>query len=108
MPLIPNCPSPEGQALGRELVRFVEVEIAALQAAGRPIPERCGTCALRRDTSPNGCLATVADVLKCLMEHDVFNCHEADRPCGGWAILRGATPKDSGPVEMPWGYSEGA
>lgn len=103
-----NLPCPTGIEFGAHLARFVEVEVATLEDAGRPVPEMCGSCAFRRGTLPNGCLTTLADAFKCVMEQETFLCHEEEpigRACGGWAILRGASPKDSGPVEMPWGYS---
>jgi hypothetical protein len=105
MTLIPNLPTPEGRALGEHLARFVRVEVEELQAAGRSVPEMCGTCAFLEGSDPNGCVPTVMDALKCVMEGGRFLCHERDGACAGWAILRAAEPAAE-PVEMPWMYSD--
>ncbi len=99
MALVRNRPSPEGRALGTELARFADIEVAKLG-----VDLRCGTCAFRAGTIPNGCLPTVGDALKCAMEQEPpFLCHE--RPglhCAGWAAM----VRDGQPVQMPYPFSD--
>lgn len=66
MSLILNEPTPEGRALGEKLAEFCETEIAANPDAVKL--ERCPTCAFRKGTHPNGCVPTVMDALKCIMD----------------------------------------
>jgi hypothetical protein len=88
---IKNEPTPEGRALGEQLARLTEVELAKLKPKFPNHAEPCGTCAFRRGTYPNGCLATVMDALKCVVENHDFMCHEHRKgepmtPCTGWFI----------------------
>lgn len=103
MALILNRPCSLGREVGSHLARFTEVEVARLRAEGKSVPERCATCAFRAGTEPNGCLTTMADAFKALLEGDVFDCHEQPGPCAGWAILRRASHGGE-PVQMPWEY----
>lgn len=113
MTLARNQPTPEGRAAGAELARFVDVAAAELRGHGIDPPALCKSCAFRLGTSPNSCLSTMGDALKCVFEGHQFNCHEvADEngeltiPCGGWLTLRATTPEDSRPVMMPWPFSD--
>ena len=97
--LVRNRPSLEGRALGAELARFADVEIAKL---GTDL--RCRSCAFRAGTVPNGCLPTVGDALKCSMEGVPFWCHERSHlHCAGWAALCDPTKE---PVLMPYPFSD--
>lgn len=99
--MTPNLPSDEGRALGRELSRLCEAE-----ESKRPFHKgRCGTCAFREGSYPNGSAATVMTAFKCAMERTPFLCHErADEPCAGWLLMR--VPAGS-EVQMPWEHPEG-
>lgn len=101
MAQIPNRPTELGYALGRNLARFADVEEARKPDA----PKRCGTCAFRDGTIPNGCEATVMDALKCTMELGIFYCHEdkaGETACAGWNLLK---TKLKDVVPCPWDYS---
>lgn len=93
MPLIRNLPSPEGADLGRELARLCDGAAAQRHADGRPVPKRCGTCAFRAGSEPNGCAPTVMDALKCALEQHPFRCHEDGLACRGWLLLRTEAPR---------------
>jgi hypothetical protein len=80
-----NEPTPEGEALGSHLARFVEVE---LQTRAAELPGRCHDCAFRRGSKPNGCPSTLMDALKCVLEGETFYCHiNEGKPCAGWVAL---------------------
>lgn len=106
--------SPEGKALGEQMVRLTEPAIAMLVEEGEP-DERCSSCAFRAGTVPNGCLQTQMDVLKAVVERVPFLCHQNDRKgsiCHGWFAAMVATryaEKQRGeplPVsECPWPFS---
>jgi hypothetical protein len=91
--LTPNRPSPEGRVLGMELARLTD---KSGQAAREKFPNhkaRCKSCAFTAGTVPNGCLPTVMDALKCVVDGTPFHCHQQfdDRGvptdlCAGWAI----------------------
>jgi hypothetical protein len=103
-----NVPTPEGQALGKELVRLYEPSIAELEKEGEP-DERCATCALRAGTYPNGCVTTLMDLFKCAMEGEVpFMCHDKRRKgevCHGYFAMRYA--HDGKRIAtMPWKFSD--
>lgn len=95
-PAVPNLPTPEGEALGAELARLCDVaEVEELKRFPNQLP-RCQDCALRAGTLPNGCLDTLGDVIKCLVEGEVFYCHKGivegeapKRMCSGFATLMG-------------------
>lgn len=92
-----NLPTEEGIQLGTRLAEF-----ASIEASKKPgIKERCQTCAFRSGTIPNGCPPTLMDALKCLIEGDVFMCHEETRPCSGYLLM-----KMDGKGKAPWEYSD--
>jgi hypothetical protein len=66
-----NLPTPEGRALGVELARLVEGEVAGKDDG------RCATCAFRVGTDANGSPQTLMDAVKCAAERVPFYCHEA-------------------------------
>jgi hypothetical protein len=95
----PNLPTPEGRALGREIARLCDTELAGKR------DDRCPTCAFRAgEHIANGSPETLMEAVKCLAEGEPFWCHEHDRACAGWVALR--FPKD-GLVKMPWEYCGG-
>jgi hypothetical protein len=105
--------TPEGKALGFNLVRITEPTIAALVNEGEP-DERCKSCAFRLGTVPNGCIQTQGDALKCVVEGVPFMCHQHDRKgwtCHGWYAARVAiqrADKARGTtlaVTCPWEFS---
>lgn len=82
--------TPEGQALGAQLVRMTEPTIQRLVAEGEP-DDRCKTCAFRSGTVPNGCIQTQADAYKAVIESVPFLCHHGERKgslCHGWYAAR--------------------
>jgi len=91
-PGVPNVPTDEGRALGAEIARLVDNDEARVRAAGLPVPPRCGDCATRLGTPPNGCAPTLMDFVKCAAEGEPFMCHvgavdgEPARICGGWLL----------------------
>jgi hypothetical protein len=98
--LFPNEASPEGRALGRELARLCDGELA-----GKP-DNRCATCAFRLGPHlANGSAPTLMSALKCALEGDPFWCHEIDRPCAGWQAMRTAKGQR---IHVPWNHIEGA
>jgi hypothetical protein len=101
--------SPEGRALGDQMVRLVEPVIQHIAKLGDP-DERCKSCAFRAGTVPNGCLQTQADALKAVLEQKPFLCHVdhyADgrhKLCSGWLASQwGAI--DRPVVACPWEFS---
>jgi hypothetical protein len=91
---VPNVPTSEGRALGTELARLTDIEEARLRERFPLAHRRCGDCALRAGTDPNGCAETLLDVVKALVEGVPFYCHKAvdeeGAPkilCAGFAIL---------------------
>ena len=85
-----NRVTPEGRALGEQMVRMTEPAIAALAAEGEA-DERCKSCAFRSGTVPNGCPQTQMDALKSVVEAVQFNCHQRDKQghaCHGWYAAR--------------------
>ena len=85
MTLILNRPTPEGRALGTELVRLIEPLVQQFVRDGGH-DSRCASCAFRLGTVPNGCGPSLLDALKCVMEGEPFYCHMEDRPCHGWVV----------------------
>ena len=105
--------TPDGKALGEQMVRLTEPWIAHLAAEGEP-DERCKSCAFRAGTVPNGCLQTQADVLKAVVEKVPFLCHQHDRKgqaCHGWfaamvAMRHAELVKGPAPISScPWEFS---
>lgn len=96
----PNQRTPEGIALGEQMARLCDGELA-----GKP-DNRCVTCAFRHgDHLANGSAETLMSAVKCIFERTPFFCHEHDRPCAGWLVLRIDAGRE---LEMPWGHVEGA
>lgn len=86
----PNRVTPEGRAMGFQLVRLTEPAIAEMVREGEA-DERCKSCAFRLGTVPNGCLQTQMDALKAVVEDKLFVCHQHDREgkvCHGWFAAR--------------------
>lgn len=105
--------SPEGRAIGEQMVRLTEPWVQHLAAEGEP-DERCKSCAFRADTVPNGCLQTQMDVFKAVVERVPFLCHQHDRHgaiCHGWfasQVAITASEKAKGPMPVtacPWEFS---
>jgi uncharacterized Zn-binding protein involved in type VI secretion len=105
--------TPEGKAMGFEMVRLTEPIIAELERKGVP-DERCKSCAFRLGTVPNGCPQTQMDALKAVVEGGKFDCHQHDRRgtfCFGWAaarasVARASVAKGVSPFgTCPWDYS---
>lgn len=100
MAVIENHVTPEGQALGREMARLCDGELA-----GKP-DNRCPTCAFRAGPHlANGSPWTLMTAVKCMAERTPFWCHEHDRPCAGWLAMRAPVEMVR---EMPWEAPEGA
>jgi hypothetical protein len=98
---VPNEPSKEGARLGAVLAAAVDrVEPLARRRFPNMLP-RCNDCAFRAGTTPNQCMSTQLDVLKCLIEAKPFYCHkgmaEGDAPkrlCTGATVLVNAFQAD--------------
>jgi len=93
MTLVRNKPTDLGRSFGKHLARFCEEKLKQYIGTGLAVPQRCGTCAFREWTAPNGCEPTVWDAMKCAMESKTrFMCHEhkkGDEPsiCAGYLLL---------------------
>lgn len=97
----PNRVTPEGWQLGKEVARICDIEAAKQDRDGR-----CWTCAFRAgDHLANGSPETLMSALKSVAERTPFWCHERDRPCVGWTLMR---VNSGAEVEVPWEHSEGA
>lgn len=101
--------TPEGRAVGEQIVRLTEPAIQRLADEGEP-DERCRSCAFRAGTVPNGCPQTMADVVKCVVEQTPFHCHVdkyadgSEKICHGWFAARWSMgDKPAGVV--PWEFS---
>lgn len=98
--------TPQSIEAGRHVARLTEPVIASLAAQGEP-DERCSTCAFRLGTPANQCGDTLADAMKCIVEHEPFYCHDKKRkgfPCHGWFAVAVAT-KDMPTIKVPWPFS---
>jgi hypothetical protein len=92
MTTIINTITPEGRALGAQIARICDTELAG------KTDNRCGTCAGRAgDHLANGSEATLMFFVKAAAERTPFWCHEHDRPCAAWLVMR-----SDNPVIMPW------
>ncbi len=69
-----NRVTPEGRALGEQMVRLLSPAIMDLALQGEP-DARCVSCAFRYGTVPNGCPQTQMDALKAALEGSAFLCH---------------------------------
>lgn len=94
-PLVPNRPSEEGRALGKELARLCDGEAEKLRHAGLPVPERCKSCAFTEGTVPNGCASTALDATLSAINGIDFFCHMGVKPgeeptklCAGYLIMK--------------------
>ena len=112
-PQHPRC-TPEGEALGAQLVRLTAPVIARLVREGEP-DVRCASCAFRVGTVPNGCPQTTMDALKASMEGVPFYCHMSpamSTPCHGWyaarVVLREKSAQGITPIPCPWPFSQPA
>jgi hypothetical protein len=106
MSMVPNRPTPEGRLLGKELARLADKAEAESVRRFPGTRVRCGTCAFRSGTAPNGCLPTVMDAFKCVMEHVPFMCHESlnnSDLCMGWLDSQDMVTGD--PLPTPWDFS---
>jgi len=111
--------TPQGQAMGNNIVRVATLGKRVLQAAGlgdvdAPMlrKEMCKSCACQPGTVPNGCLQTQMDFLKAAAEGKPFRCHAPNdgRMCAGWVQVRAeiiANPLPPQAVELlaKWEYS---
>lgn len=92
---VPNLPSPEGEALGREIARFAKVEEERQRQRFPNMLPMCDECACRLGTAPNRTATTLMDLVKCTVEHVPFFCHKGvtdDNPkrlCAGYVLLSG-------------------
>jgi hypothetical protein len=93
-PTVVNEPTPEGRAAGLVFAKFADIEEAKQRALFPDMLPRCDDCALRAGTTPNGCVSTLMDVLKCAVEGTPFFCHkgikdgdEPKRLCTGAIVL---------------------
>ncbi|MFM0487960.1 hypothetical protein [Paraburkholderia graminis] len=91
--LVPNRPSPEGRMLGEQLARLTDKAELEARAKFPNHKSRCKSCAFAAGTVPNGCLPTVMDALKCVVDGTPFHCHQEfdDQGvptdlCAGWSI----------------------
>ena len=91
---IQNLPTPEGQRVGAELGKLADAAEAEQREAFPDQVPRCNDCAYRTGTPPNGCLETVMDAIKCVVECKPFYCHkglkDGDPPkrlCSGAMLL---------------------
>lgn len=108
MTQVRNKPCAEGMALGENLARFADKSEQRWREELGFVPVRCASCAFKNGTYPNGCLATVADATKCLMEGKPFYCHHRPHPddpqplCAGWLLI---SAEGGQRVECPWPFS---
>ena len=80
--------SPEGQLLGKQMVRLYDLAQRRLGEDAEP-GERCKSCAFREGTVPNGCAQTQLDISKCAADGIPFYCHQhKGQLCHGWVIVR--------------------
>lgn len=98
--------TPLGKELGENLARLVQHGIDVLAVDGEP-DVRCKTCAFRAGTIANGCIQTLADAVKCVMQGDRdFMCHQdtsLKTLCHGyvaWRLICNGTH-----TTVPWDYS---
>lgn len=104
-----NRPTPQGKLLGESLARICDRQETLKRALFPNHQERCGTCAFRSGTIPNGCPETLLDAVKCVIEGRDFLCHEHVTPdhnpdgtmCAGWWLMMNSKPR----TEAPWPFS---
>jgi hypothetical protein len=114
--LTPNRPSPEGRMLGEQLARLTDKAEVEARSKFPNHSRRCKSCAFTAGTVPNGCLPTVMDALKCVVDGTPFHCHQHfdDKGiptdlCAGWGIATMAADenlrKRLGPIVGDWELS---
>jgi hypothetical protein len=110
MSLVRNTATEEGRTLGAKLAEWCDVAEPTARIKEPTLPPRCSSCAFRHGKHlANGSPGTLMNALKCVIEHEVFECHQHDRrgsPCSGWAML--VLADTSGPGQAPWGFVEGS
>lgn len=95
-PLAPNEPCESGRALGAEMARLMTPQRERIMAENPGCRDMCHDCAFRAGSIPNGCLATVADALKCTLTSEEFNCHHGtDRICAGYLFAMNQVPEST-------------
>lgn len=106
-PEVPNRPSNTGRALGANLARLTDKAEADLLVDFPNHTQRCKTCAFKAATFPNGCLATVMDAMKCVVEGIPFMCHqvmgqngEPKDVCAGYMIAISALNDETCPPKI--------
>lgn len=86
-----NHRTPEGIELGEGLARFCDEAEPKARLHAPTMPPRCNSCAFRHGKHvANGSPWTLLIALRCIMDDDVFECHEparANQPCSGWLTL---------------------
>jgi hypothetical protein len=91
------------------MARFADQAEPEVRLKEPAFPVRCGTCAFRAGTIPNGCAGTLMDALKCVVERTPFYCHErkgedgSEAFCIGWAMLA-LTDERKSAGETPWPF----
>lgn len=101
MTMVRNEATPEGREFGRILAKWCDEEAAKTGRDGR-----CDTCAGRAgDHDANGSISTLVSFIKCAGEREPFWCHEHDRPCAAWLLLR---MPEGETVTLPWEHPKGA
>lgn len=111
MRTIRNRTTKDGHKLGEVMAKYCdEAEpLARLKVPG--LPPRCQSCAFRKGSHlASGSPATQMDALKCVVEGEVFECHQHGRenmPCSGWAMLVLAKSNDEILGKVPWDFFGG-
>lgn len=105
--LIRNRPCATGRALGENMARFADRAEQEWREQLGIVAKRCASCAFTKGTFPNGCLSTMADATKCVLEDRPFYCHHATADgiepiCAGWLMLRGPNLT---PAVCPWPFA---
>lgn len=92
----PNGPATAGggRRIGAVLARLADRSEVEMRKAFPDNHPRCNDCAFRAGTRPNGCLETVLEATKCVVEGRPFYCHkgvkDGEKPkvlCAGAALL---------------------
>ena len=93
--LFNNHPTPQGRKLGTLLADMADVGELLVRSEFPLSSPRCKSCAFTRGTFPNGCPETCIDLFGCLVEDEVFFCHEhfddngsPTSICAGWEFAR--------------------
>jgi hypothetical protein len=98
----------EGREMGANMARLADAECAALAVNHDEPDDRCRTCAFRAGTVPNGCMQTMGDATKAVIDKDGKGRY--DRICHGWFAVRRVVnrARDAGaplPAAAPWEFS---